>query len=1080
MIINLSPFEKDRMIPDDLGKTEMGRDMLAQDYVLKQLTASLIYPERSLGKAFWDQVYARAQKQFGSIDIPVDAFNKVWIVADQAKVLERNNAAYVLGAHLKVMLETDYLATSTNAMPTPQPSNVKATQVSTQTPNAPNATNESNKIAKDVLREIVIPILEKEVNEGRNFAMLRQMFYSMIVATWYKKAVKGALLNDVYTDQSRTSGVLADDQAAKDQIYEQYLQAFKKGVFDYIKEDMDTVSQQSIPRKYFSGGLKLNVAAGYTGVGSPSGTEAQLMSVPGQAAVVPAVITLAGRSGSLVRRATNLALLMLQLAVAGDIFGAVSPNALGKALQGAGRVSDSLEVADTMRDNRMPDLNKMDPAKFRSEYLFSVEKMQLLLKGKDAQKAYEAIRDNVSSGPDSGRTWASQQMRFMMKWELLRLVVEAGGLDQTAYLKDFVTDLLNELNQQDPVSRLQDYTKYLTKFFSWKELSTVLYAALVNPESPVDGVKWGAAIVAGIVKLSPAELRKFKQDVLPLLLEWRGVEARKALGMGDPSAKTPEASSTDAAGASKALRVVDGKVQFLKTQTVSLALSEISKLLEIINHQAENKGLLEYASTSSTAGVVFSALAVALGFKIMETSNRAYINGEQGLMYKYWLEFSGDRSLAINRVRAWLLTQRMTILKQGTASLVFPVGREVLPSELEDLFIQWNIQNGGLLKGVEFHDKIVHFGKIEIGKGPVVNVIEGRETSADRERMTIYSASVRKLSDGIHITSMRDTSWVDDNLQRHRNETYVEVLWKQRGSPGAYLMSRKVGNEPRDITGFGVVGALKSIDTMGENFIIRTGDNVNDGPGTLLMPGLLLESETSPNIDNMDLKEPSIWGPVQVQDGRVIFSTVLAERSVEDVRSDIDMILQQIVLRPDLNKAKLFGQNKVYSLVVDSTRDTLPIYSVLAEFLGGNATHDNISKNNPDADKGYDMTYRYGMSFQLDMSNDWLVTRASELLSAMKSAITGDDKAQNDNLAPADASALPPGGISLNGQKMDIDLAKDGNGIEMKFDPAMVAEFRRGDLPGVQGIILRVIPLASPFQLLGMPTPADGTSVAHS
>ena len=30
----------------------MGRDMLAQDYILKQLTASLIYPEKDLGKDF--------------------------------------------------------------------------------------------------------------------------------------------------------------------------------------------------------------------------------------------------------------------------------------------------------------------------------------------------------------------------------------------------------------------------------------------------------------------------------------------------------------------------------------------------------------------------------------------------------------------------------------------------------------------------------------------------------------------------------------------------------------------------------------------------------------------------------------------------------------------------------------------------------------------------------------------------------------------------------------------------------------------------------------------------------------------
>ena len=43
--VNLSPYEKNRIIKDDFGKTAMGRDLLAQDYLLKQITASMIYPE---------------------------------------------------------------------------------------------------------------------------------------------------------------------------------------------------------------------------------------------------------------------------------------------------------------------------------------------------------------------------------------------------------------------------------------------------------------------------------------------------------------------------------------------------------------------------------------------------------------------------------------------------------------------------------------------------------------------------------------------------------------------------------------------------------------------------------------------------------------------------------------------------------------------------------------------------------------------------------------------------------------------------------------------------------------------------
>ncbi len=48
--VNFSPYEKNKMIPEALGQTDMGRDLLEQDYILKQITASLIYPEKQLGK----------------------------------------------------------------------------------------------------------------------------------------------------------------------------------------------------------------------------------------------------------------------------------------------------------------------------------------------------------------------------------------------------------------------------------------------------------------------------------------------------------------------------------------------------------------------------------------------------------------------------------------------------------------------------------------------------------------------------------------------------------------------------------------------------------------------------------------------------------------------------------------------------------------------------------------------------------------------------------------------------------------------------------------------------------------------
>ena len=110
--VNLSPNEKNRIIPDGFGQTEMGRDLLAQDYLLKQLTASLMYPEDELGKKFWGRVYKKAQEQFGSTEIPMNTFNKVWIVPEDAVVYEKDASVFVVNSHLKVMLEEDYLSKS--------------------------------------------------------------------------------------------------------------------------------------------------------------------------------------------------------------------------------------------------------------------------------------------------------------------------------------------------------------------------------------------------------------------------------------------------------------------------------------------------------------------------------------------------------------------------------------------------------------------------------------------------------------------------------------------------------------------------------------------------------------------------------------------------------------------------------------------------------------------------------------------------------------------------------------------------------------------------------------------------------
>src|SRR5208337_3590030 len=105
-------------------------------------------------------------------------------MADRAEVFEHGQTAFVVDSHLKVMLEEDYLALQKHTLP---------------------HTNHS--IASQIIKSIILPELEKEVNTGKNFANLRQIFNSIILSSWYKRNLKEALLNQVYANKAKVKGI---------------------------------------------------------------------------------------------------------------------------------------------------------------------------------------------------------------------------------------------------------------------------------------------------------------------------------------------------------------------------------------------------------------------------------------------------------------------------------------------------------------------------------------------------------------------------------------------------------------------------------------------------------------------------------------------------------------------------------------------------------------------------------------------------------------------------------------------------------------------------------------------------------
>jgi hypothetical protein len=236
MWVNLSPYEKDRIIGKDLQATEMGKDLLELDLQLKQLASSILNPENAVGQEFWNRVHQKVEDKFGNAQMPVNFHNKVWIVPEKAVINIQNNQVFIGESHLKVLHESDYLSIENSLGSVP-------------------AQDDTNSVSNQILKEVIIPELEKEVNNGRDFAKLRQIYHSSILAAWYKKNLKESLLSKIYNDQNKTEGIQAADQNYPQKVYNDYLQAFQLGAFDFIKDEYDPSTQQVLPKKYFSGGI---------------------------------------------------------------------------------------------------------------------------------------------------------------------------------------------------------------------------------------------------------------------------------------------------------------------------------------------------------------------------------------------------------------------------------------------------------------------------------------------------------------------------------------------------------------------------------------------------------------------------------------------------------------------------------------------------------------------------------------------------------------------------------------------------------------------------------------------------------
>src|SRR3989339_1919353 len=251
--VNLRPDAPEQIIDPELENTDVGRIMLEADLQLKRDTSSFTSPQTKEGKEYWDKLYKRAGELFGSENITIPTITRPWIVPGEIIVRESAHGAYIYKAALKVMLEEDYLRGMKDER--------RGTTIDYSF-NDPRL-KELNEYSTQLIRELIIPKLTKEVNRAKRYAPLRQVFYSLVLSRWFKERFSRAagsrnLINDMAGNHSPASNELtklidsgnlsnlSSKQAwDKTTYFKAYQKSFKDGEYN-ISEPVSTPYGQTI------------------------------------------------------------------------------------------------------------------------------------------------------------------------------------------------------------------------------------------------------------------------------------------------------------------------------------------------------------------------------------------------------------------------------------------------------------------------------------------------------------------------------------------------------------------------------------------------------------------------------------------------------------------------------------------------------------------------------------------------------------------------------------------------------------------------------------------------------------------
>jgi CHASE3 domain sensor protein len=262
--VNLRPDSRDQIIDDSLAKTDMGKILLEADLELKKDLARATFPSTPQGKEYWDMMYKKIEEVYGPNNNRVYLNTRIWVTPGEVVICEDKNSAYIYKAALNVSTEAAYLKDK------------QGTEIKDPRDKA------TNEYSAQLMQELILPEIRKEVNTGKKYASLRQVYYSLILAQWFKRKFYGAGgLYPYLIDRQNLNGLTSNHSWSKDTYFHEYRRSYIQKEYDLQVQTFNLFGRAV--RTYANGGVD------FTGILYGNGPAAKTNIISSESLVPPSL-----------------------------------------------------------------------------------------------------------------------------------------------------------------------------------------------------------------------------------------------------------------------------------------------------------------------------------------------------------------------------------------------------------------------------------------------------------------------------------------------------------------------------------------------------------------------------------------------------------------------------------------------------------------------------------------------------------------------------------------------------------------------------------------------------------------------